>query len=428
MQPDTDTSPLLPLLSLPHPGGQRCPFARVPAFAPLNGHGKIPKVRCSSGIEAWLVTGYDDAREVLGASERFSTRCGQGAYVLTHTPPDAPVQDGEFVRMDGLPHRRFRRLIGPELSAAAAEQLRPDAWRIVDEQVDALAVAGAPADLCEQFARPVTVSMVARAFSLPEELQPAVSAAAAAFDADVTAEQMTAAQMPLFEYLYGLVLDPGTASGSGLLNRVIARAGRDAEPFTPAELVATAVIVIVAGMEATAAAISNACLALFAHPEPAAALRVCDPGSIPDAVEELLRHTGVNTALLRVAAQDTEIAGQPVREGEFVLVVPHTAGWDPSRFPDPGALDLARQPNPHLAFSHGPHSCPGQHLARLILQTVLSIVPQRLPTLRLAVPTDQIAFTTRATTRSPVSLPVLWDAVHDRVPGHTPTPRPGQGG
>lgn len=373
---------------------------------------------CPSGIEAWLVTGYDDARDVLGDRESFSNRCGTGSYVLTHTAPDAPVQPGEFVRMDGLPHRRFRAVVTPELSPAAVEQLRPDVRQIIEEQVDALAEAGAPADLCEQFARPVAASVVSLAFGLPRELHNVVSDAVAAFDADATAEQMTAAQMPLFHYLYGVALDPGTASGTSVLSRITARVCGDAEPFTPEELVATAVILIVAGLEATATAISNAQLALFLNPRSAAVLRD-DPGSVPGAVDELLRYTGVNAGLLRVAAKDTEIAGQPVREGEFVLVVPPAVGWDSSRFAEPDVLDLARRPNPHLAFGHGAHICPGQHLARLVLETVLSTLLDRMPTLRLAMPVDQVDFTTRATTRGPVALPVVWDAVRDRSAGHS---------
>jgi cytochrome P450 len=100
------------------------------------------------------------------------------------------------------------------------------------------------------------------------------------------------------------------------------------------------------------------------------------------------------------------------------IEAPPATGWDSSRFPEPDVLDLARRPNPHLTFGHGAHACPGQHLARLVLETVLSTLLDRMPTLRPAVAVDQIDFTTRATTRGPVTLPVVWDAVRDRSPGH----------
>ena len=94
-----------------------------------------------------------------------------------------------------------------------------------------------------------------------------------------------------------------------------------------------------------------------------------------------------------------------------VPIIVVSANRDPASGPDPDRLDIGRRPGPHLGFGHGPHQCVGQQLARLELTTVLRTVSRRIPSLRLAVPADQIAFKDDNLVRGPRALPVTWDAV-----------------
>src|SRR5687768_3294694 len=104
------------LPQLPLPRERECPFGPPPEYAQLRTSAPVTKVVCPTGITAWLISRYADVREVLGDPRRFSTRPGQAAHVLFHMSPDLPVWEGEFPRMDGAEHLRFRRHLAPELS------------------------------------------------------------------------------------------------------------------------------------------------------------------------------------------------------------------------------------------------------------------------------------------------------------------------
>jgi len=126
---------------------------------------------------------------------------------------------------------------------------------------------------------------------------------------------------------------------------------------------------------------------------------------------QLQRYLGVGTGLLREVAEDTEIGGQPVAAGDFVVVAIQSANRDPELAADADTFDMGRHPVAHLGFGHGPHQCVGQQLAWLELTTVLAALPGRIPTLRLAIPFAEIDFKTDTVIRGPSTLPVTWETV-----------------
>jgi cytochrome P450 len=136
-----------------------------------------------------------------------------------------------------------------------------------------------------------------------------------------------------------------------------------------------------------------------------------DPAAASTAAEELIRLLGVGGGLTRVATVDTEIAGTSIAAGDLVVVAVQSANHDPEHFPEPERLDITRPRGAHLGFGHGPHQCPGQHIARMELATVLATLPRRIPSLRLAVPLDEIEFKKETVVFGPVTLPVAWDKV-----------------
>jgi nocardicin N-oxygenase len=137
-----------------------------------------------------------------------------------------------------------------------------------------------------------------------------------------------------------------------------------------------------------------------------------DPTLIPTAIEELLRvvpNSVLAATQPRRAVRDVELGGVLIRVGEVVIPSPDSAGRDPKVFPDPETLDLARSPNPHLAFGNGAHVCIGAPLGRLELQVALELLTHRLPALRLAVPADELMWRwDRSVIRRPETYPVAW--------------------
>lgn len=128
---------------------------------------------------------------------------------------------------------------------------------------------------------------------------------------------------------------------------------------------------------------------LLRHPEQLAALRA-DPGLADRAVEELIRYLSPVHTLTRAALEEIELAGQVIRAGETVALSLRAADRDPAVFADPDSFELRRTAAGHLGFGHGIHHCPGRQLAWVEPRTALPALISRFPSLRLAVPADEI--------------------------------------
>jgi cytochrome P450 len=235
-------------------------------------------------------------------------------------------------------------------------------------------------------------------------------AAEALFAAQSSTSDVAEALQPLFQYLYAMILARREEPGEDVLSRMIARSDQTDRPFTDIELVMMSAALLIAGYDTTASLISHSILALLEHPQELERLRA-DPSLAATATEELVRYLGVGSGLLREVTQDTVIAGQPVKAGDYVVVAVQSANRDTALYPDGDRLDVGRTSGAHLGFGHGPHQCVGQQLARLELSTVLATLPQRIPSLRLAVPFDEIRFKVDTSVGGPVAVPMTWDEV-----------------
>lgn len=330
-------------------------------------------------------------------------------------PPDAPIDEGDFFRMDGKEHLRFRRAIAPAVTTVKRiAEIRPMAVRIVEDTIDSLASAAQPVDLHEQFSKPITTAVIAGLFGVPyAERELFHRAAEGLFNTASADESLEAALLPLFTYVQDILTQRRADPGDDALSILIRRNDALPEPLTDLELVKITAGLLAAGYDTTASLITHGVLALLDAPEQFALLRD-NPGTAPAAAEELLRMLANGSGLLRVAAVDTELAGTPIAAGDYVVVAVQAANQDPRRFTDPQRLDISRPGNHHLGFGFGPHQCVGQQVARLELSVVLDILPRRVPSLRLAVPFDEIEFKTDSVIYGPARLPVAWDEILPR--------------
>jgi cytochrome P450 len=175
--------------------------------------------------------------------------------------------------------------------------------------------------------------------------------------------------------------------------------------LTPEELRATLILLLVAGHETTMNLIGNGLLALLRNPDEAHRLRA-DPSLARSATDELLRYDGSVHLTARTAKSDVEIGGARIAAGEMAIVILGAANRDPKQFPDPDRLDIARDPNRHLAFSAGGHFCVGATLARVEGQIAFETLVRRLPGLTLADPDP--AYRPTVTLRGLKALPVTF--------------------
>src|SRR5262249_12604161 len=188
----------------------------------------------------------------------------------------------------------------------------------------------------------------------------------------------------------------------------LVRAEEAGEKLSEDELLAMAFLLLVAGHETTVNLIGNGTLALLEHPDQLRRLRD-DPGLIRPAVEELLRfYSPVETATERYAREDVTVAGVTLPQGSLVFAVIASANRDDRQFADPDRLDLAREPNRHLAFGQGIHFCLGAPLARLEGQIAISTLVRRRPDLRLAVPLGDLSWRGGLVLRGLLKLPVAF--------------------
>jgi len=180
-----------------------------------------------------------------------------------------------------------------------------------------------------------------------------------------------------------------------------AETGRE---LSPEEVLDTAVILYGAGQETTAKMIAGGLYHLLKNPDQLDKLR-SNPSLIEPATEEVLRYDAPAQAITRRAMEDVTVGGQSIRAGEKVLCVLAAADRDPEIFQDPEALNIERDPNPHIAFGTGIHACLGGTLARTEIQIVLGTLLSRFPDMRLA--TDDVEWEGSFIIRGLASLPVI---------------------
>ncbi|MFJ9812611.1 cytochrome P450 [Streptomyces sp. NPDC101158] len=399
-----EPSPDAPV-TLPTRRAAGCPFDPPSGLAELRERAPLIPMAYPDGHLGRLAIGHATVRAIL-ADPRFSSR-----YELMHYPfpggpegplPPAPV--GDMTGLDAPEHTRYRRLLMGRFTVRRMRRLTDRVREITAEQLDAMERRGPGADLVEAFARPVPALMICELLGVPfadrERFQ---GHADTIMSMDVSPEERYAAMAGLQEYMAELVAARRAEPSDDLLGDLARDSG-----LTDEELVGLGGFLLAAGLDTTANMIAHGTFALLSHPEQAEALRQ-DPELAPQAVEELMRYLTVAHTSVRTALEDVELDGRLIRAGESVTLSLEAANRDPARFADPDVLDLRRAATGHLGFGHGIHQCLGQQLARVELTVALPALLERFPTLRLAVPADEVPLRTDMNIYGVHRLPVTWD-------------------
>lgn len=358
-----------------------CPFDPDATYTRLRADTPVAPVRCPAGMDAWLVSRYEDIRGVL-IDPRLSSRGAGSMHMLPSFDMREPPP-GSMIQMDGEEHARLRRLLIGEFTVRRMAALRPRIQRITDEYIDAM-LTGSSADLVRDFALPIPSLVIFDMLGVPygdhEALQ-RDSEVVMGFDADEATRD--AASGRLEAYFAQLIGKRLAGPQDDLLTRLIARGNATDRPLTVGELATLGVLLLVAGHETTASMIALSTLVLLNDPERKAAF-LAAPESAGNAVDELLRYLSViQFGLLRYATEDVTVGGTAVRAGEWLVAAVPSGNRDGSVFPAPDTVDLGRQARTHLSFGFGAHQCIGQQLARIELQVALTTLLRRIPGLRL---------------------------------------------
>jgi cytochrome P450 len=395
----------------PMPRAAGCPFAPPPDVMALAEARPLSRVRIWDGSTPWLVTGYEQCRELFSDS-RVSVddrvpgfpHWNAGMVATVHKRPRS------VFTADGEEHTRFRRMLSKPFTFRRVENLRPTIQRITDESIDAMLAGPQPADIVTALALPVPSVVISQLLGVPyEDAEMFQHHANVGLARYATGDDTVKGAISLHKYLSQLVEkkmeNPAEDAVSDLAERV--KAGE----LSVKEAAQLGTGLLIAGHETTANMLGLGVLALLENPDQLPAIRDADdPKIVANAVEELLRYLSIiQNGQRRVALEDISIAGEVIRAGEGIIIDLAPANWDADAFTEPERLYLHRSgADRNVAFGYGRHQCVGQQLARAEMQIVFRTLFQRIPTLQLAVPLEDVPFKHDRLAYGVYELPVTW--------------------
>lgn len=338
----------------------------------------------------WLLTRHADVAAVYRAPQassdkrrEFGPKFGPGTPLFEHHTTSLVFNDAPL-------HTRVRRLLLGALNQRAITRMAAGVEQLVEGLLDRLADQPSP-DLIAHFAAQIPVEVIGNLLDVPaadraplrgwslailSALEPAPSAAVLA--------RGNAAVTAFCDQLRGLVAQRRAHPGdpeADVLTRLI-QGEIDGERLTETELLHNCIFLLNAGHETTTNLIGNGVHALLTQ-RAAWQRLVAEPALVNTAVEELLRFESPLQLNNRQLTAPLALGGIELPAGDFITLGVGAANHDPAVFADPGVLDLARKPNPHLAFGHGAHACAGLNVARLEARIALAALARRYPMLDL---------------------------------------------
>lgn len=316
--------------------------------------------------EFWALLKYEDIRYVSANPAMFSSARG----ITVPDPAIAnPVLDGSLIFSDPPRHRQLRKLINSGFTRRQVALLEPKLRVFARGALDAIDPTSG-AEFAEQIAAPLPTRMIAELLGAPdkdwEQFRTWSDATVGMDDPDVELDTFTALG-ELYQYFEELIAlrRTGVLTDSDDLLSVLVAAEVDGVRLEDQDLLQFCLLLLVAGNETTRNLIALGTLALIERPDQFLLLRE-HPELMASAVEELLRFTAPVANMSRCATRDVDIRGRTIREGQYVTMLYGSANRDEEVFgPTSEELDITRNPNPHLTFGCGEHSCVGAQLARL---------------------------------------------------------------
>jgi len=345
-------------------------------------------------LGAWLVTRYEDV--VSGhLDNRLSSDKAQIKFkTLMHSQQQKLKALGEHLGLwvshtDPPTHTRLRNLVNFAFTPRISNDMRPGIEQMVNGLIDGAARQGRM-DVMNDVANPLPIRVICHMLGIAEQelhqFERWIEDVVAFIDGPETQLSKFAGQachslLELTNYVNGVVNDRRHQPRQDLIS-VLVGAEQQGDKLNSEELLAMCVQMLVGGHDTTSALIGSGIYLLLKYPDQLVRVRG-EPKLMASAVEEFLRYETPGPRNSRLATQDMELGGQPIKRGQTVQLLLGAANRDPQQFPDPHRLEVGRNPNRHLAFGWGPHFCVGAPLARVMAQIAIGVLLRRLTGLRL---------------------------------------------
>lgn len=366
---------------------------------------KCPVLRAPDELPAEdaFIFDYKSVVWALKHPEVFSSSAE--ALSIGQEQPLIPLQ------VDPPLHTSYRRLLNQTFNPRRIEHLEPDIRARVNELLDGFADLGA-CDFHEQFATPLPSSIFLELMGLPSAdlpmflqwrdsiIRPPVDPA----DIEGATAIREEASKAINTYFEQAIASAATDGNDGLLGNLV-HADFEGRALSHDELMGISHLMLLGGLDTVTATLD--CMITYLAQDPDRRRQIVeDPGIIPKAVDELLRHQSPVQLIARVVTEPVELQGIQLQTGDRVMLVLAAANGDESEFDHPDQVDFSREPNRHVAFAGGHHLCLGNHLARLELRTALEEFHRRIPDYRIPEGTE-IIFSPAI--RQAQTLPLVWD-------------------
>lgn len=348
-----------------------------------------------SVLNLYGLTRYEDCDLLLNDDRVVRNRSNAtgGGRMPFPIPKSIGLLIQSMIQEDDPNHRRLRDLV--------RKAFRPQEIRHLEERIDTYSnelLDGlgnqAEFELQDDYALHIPVRMIADMVGIGHERMPEfrnlMSAVTDGFSGFKVMKTMLFDMPKHVKFVRQLVRDKRDDPGDDILTQLI-MTEEDGDRLSEDEIVAMVFLLVIAGYETTVHLITNGVHTLLSHPEQLEQLRA-DPSLMAGAVEEILRHRGpVQGTKPNWAKEDIELHGVTIPKGKPIMPLFGAANHDPRKFDDPLTFDIARTPNRHLGFGHGPHYCLGAHLARAEARIALNNLLERFPNLDFGVEQDQLS-------------------------------------
>lgn len=334
----------------------------------------------------FLAAKYNDANDVL--------RTKTLGRIFVAKQPESDWNEFNWLHSDSLldseppKHTRLRSLVAKAFNRNRIEALRPNIERLTDSLLEQIAVKK-NFDIIADYAEPLPVKVIASLLGFPDEdehlLRPWSQAIVKMYEVNPSRENQIAAQTAgreFADYVHGLMKARKVEPGADLISE-LAQVEEAGERLSTQELIATCVLLLNAGHEASVNGFGNGIVAAWRHPSEWEKLRSRPYVVAETAIEEFLRFDAPLHFFERTATADTEISGVLIPTGKKIVSLLGSANRDEDIFENADVMNLERNPNPHIGFGAGIHFCLGGPLARLEMSISLPALFARFPDLQL---------------------------------------------
>jgi cytochrome P450 len=352
---------------------------------------EIGKPVWHEGMQIFLAARHSDANDVF--------RNKSLGRIFTDKSPEFEWETFNWLHSDSIldseppKHTRLRSLVAKAFNRNKIEGMRPAVERITQQLLDAIdekVKSGENFDLIADYAEPLPVKIIADLLGFPESeehlLRPWSQSIVKMYEVNPSEQYQIEAKKAageFAEYVRNLAEHRKTNPGQDLITD-LAMVEENGEKLNSHELVATCVLLLNAGHEASVNAFGNGMVAALERPDQAELLRKNSRAITDTALEEFMRFDAPLHLFERTATTDTELGGVKIEKGQKIAALIGSANRDSSVFEKADEMDLTRDPNPHIGFGAGIHFCLGAPLARLEMSVSLPALWEKYPNMQLS--------------------------------------------